>query len=69
VGAKDTANRNLAPVVPVDWREVAHFDGQLIARHSDFDIERPEKFRAFVSKDPCDLFLAFFPYGARGALL
>jgi hypothetical protein len=61
VWATDTANRNLAPVVPVDWREVAHFDGQLIARHSYFDIERPEKFRAFVSKDPCDLFLAFFP--------
>jgi hypothetical protein len=48
-------------VVAANWREVAHFDDQLITRHSEFDIDQPGKFTAFVSKNPCDLFLAFFP--------
>jgi hypothetical protein len=48
-------------VVAANWREVAHFDDQLIARHSDFEIEQPGKFTAFGSKNPCDFFLAFFP--------
>jgi hypothetical protein len=59
--AIDAANGNLAQVVAADRREEAHFDDQLIARHSDFDVEQPGKFTAFLSKNPCDLFLAFFP--------
>jgi hypothetical protein len=51
VCALDTVNGNVAQVAAAGWREVAHCDDQLIARHSDFDIEHSGKFRAFVSNN------------------